>query len=508
MDRYLHSVELDREKCIGCTDCIKRCPTEAIRVRDGKAVISDERCIDCGTCIRVCKNKAKRAATDPLSSINKFNYKVALPAPTLYSQFKQSFDLNTILTATKALGFDETLEIARAAEFVTYETKKLIETKDLKTPIISSACPAVVRLVTMRFPSLIDNLLPIIAPVEAAAIAARTYITKTGINKDDIGVFFISPCAAKATIVRSPIGIKKSNIDGVISLQEVYMRLNTEIKRISRPEPLCQSSPEGIDWALSGGESRGIRIRNSISVDGIENVINVLEELENGQLEDVEFIECLACLGGCIGGPLTVENTFVAKNRLKKSEMVAHGYKSNQRRYIDYPTSDIPFEFNKKIEPVGALSLSDDMGEAIRMMEEQKEIFDSLPHIDCGSCGAPTCNTLAEDIVRGHAKYEDCIFMMRKKVHELANQLADLAMFTPPSIETDNSGRKKGEYSDKDASEILAETTFMPTSVVMENIDKTKRDYTKFASAAAKGTNSVNTKGDTENDSKSNKRRA
>ena len=48
-----HSVTLDLERCKGCTNCIKRCPTEAIRVRDGHAIILEDRCIDCGECIRV-----------------------------------------------------------------------------------------------------------------------------------------------------------------------------------------------------------------------------------------------------------------------------------------------------------------------------------------------------------------------------------------------------------------------------------------------------------------------
>ena len=39
---YFHSVTLDAEKCKGCTNCIKRCPTEAIRVRNGKAQIIKE----------------------------------------------------------------------------------------------------------------------------------------------------------------------------------------------------------------------------------------------------------------------------------------------------------------------------------------------------------------------------------------------------------------------------------------------------------------------------------
>ena len=45
-----HSVTLDKNKCKGCTACLKRCPTEAIRIRDGKAKILQDLCIDCGEC--------------------------------------------------------------------------------------------------------------------------------------------------------------------------------------------------------------------------------------------------------------------------------------------------------------------------------------------------------------------------------------------------------------------------------------------------------------------------
>ena len=82
---FYHSVILKEDKCVGCTNCVKRCPTEAIRIRNGKASIATERCIDCGECIRICPHHAKRAQFTHLEDLDKFKYRIALPAPALYN---------------------------------------------------------------------------------------------------------------------------------------------------------------------------------------------------------------------------------------------------------------------------------------------------------------------------------------------------------------------------------------------------------------------------------------
>ncbi len=446
MEKKFHSVRLLAEKCIGCTDCLKRCPTEAIRIRNGKAEIMSERCIDCGLCIKVCQSHAKKATTDPFGVIYNYKYKVAIPAPTLYGQFKNLYDVNTILTGIKQLGFDEVFEVSYAAEMVTEATKKMLAEKELKRPIISSACPAIIRLISMRFPALIGNILPVIAPVEVAAVAAKNYLEKHGIPRSDIGVFFISPCAAKNTYMHNTIGIEKSEIDAVISMQDIYVPLRNKLKSIREPEILSLSSEKGIDWALTGGESKSVKITNAIAVDSVENVINVLEQIEDGQLTDVEFIEGLACTSGCVGGPLTIENSFVAKGYLRRLENVIKD-PANKKRKIDFSDDGINYEFTKAITRTDSFKLDNDVEIAISKLEAIEKFYEELPRIDCGSCGAPTCRALAEDIANGNSNIEDCIFMLKKKVKILAEAMSDLSSKLSQTFSTgiQSEGRDKND---------------------------------------------------------------
>ena len=236
MKQIYHSVTLDKDKCRGCTNCIKYCPTEAIRVRNGKAVIIKERCIDCGECIRICPYHAKKAVTDPFDSIRDYEYKIALPAPSLYGQFGPDYTRERILKGLLGLGFDQIFEVARAAEIVTMATQKYLQNPDVKKPVISSACPAVVRLIQVRFPNLIDRLIKIKSPMEVAAILAKNEAMEKGIPADKIGAFFISPCAAKVTSVKAPYENSRSDVNGVLAIKDIYVPLLDQMKNKKRPQ--------------------------------------------------------------------------------------------------------------------------------------------------------------------------------------------------------------------------------------------------------------------------------
>ncbi len=431
MGGYYHSVTLDKDKCKGCTNCIKRCPTEAIRVREGKARIIAERCIDCGECIRVCPYHAKIAVTDPLSSIYKFTYRIALPAPALYGQFKDVSDIDYILSALKSLGFNHVYEVAKGADYNTAFVKEWLKNKGIKKPQISSACPAIVRLIQVRFPELIENIVPIESPMEIAAqLARQEFYQKFGAREEDIGVFFITPCAAKMTSIKKPIGKEKSTVDGAISILDIYGALNSKIGDLQEIEGLQRASAYGVGWANSSGECAALSVERYLAVDGIQNVIHVLEEIENNKFPDLDFFEGLACVGGCVGGPLTFENGFVAKNRIKTLTDEMDKYSLTQNEF-NAAKNSIRWEFTEDIQPKPVMKLDDDLTLAVQKMEKMERIFNSLPGLDCGSCGSPNCRTLAEDIVQGEASELDCVFKLRERVKELAEEMIELAEKIP-----------------------------------------------------------------------------
>ena len=411
-----HSVTLDVSKCKGCTTCIKRCPTEAIRVRDGHAVIQEEKCIDCGECIRHCPYQAKKAIFDKLEDFADYKYKIAIPAPALYGQFEDLDDVDYILTALIECGFDAVFEVSRAAELITEYTRQYMKREDLVKPVISTACPAIVRLIALRFPCLLENLLPIMPPIEYAAILAREKALENDptLTDEDICVLFISPCPAKVSYVRNPIGIKKSAVTGALAISDLYFKLRAKKKEITNPMPLSKTGIIGLNWAGSGGEATSLLSDKYLAADGIENCINVLDQIENGTIRDLDFVELNACNGGCVGGTLNVENPFIAKARLRSLRkylpISRNHIASNEDSYEHIMFDD----FDEMLEKAYSSSGTTDRFAAIERMAAIEAIYKALPHLDCGSCGAPNCYALAEDIINGEASETDCIIKLRE----------------------------------------------------------------------------------------------
>ena len=418
---YKHSVSLDASRCKGCTTCLRRCPTQAIRIRDGKACINSSLCIDCGECIRHCPYKAKRANFDEWDSLDRSKYLIALPAPSLLGQFANLDDSDYLLQGLKNLGFNDVFEVAKAAELVTDYTRTYMQRMGMShAPFISTACPVVVRLISLRFSSLRSKMVPISPPIEVAGKLAKERALKEHpeLKPDDVKTVFISPCPAKVSWVKNTPAEKECYVDYVVSMSDIYFRVLSKMDRSKVPEITSETGMIGMSWSSSGGEASALMNDHYLAADGIENIIHVLDDIEMGHFPDLKFVEMNACPGGCVGGVMAVENPYIARVRIRSLQRYMP---VSQNHVILGEDEPIPSDV-MTVEP-GEYSTAEILGadrmQSFRMMAEIERITKMLPGMDCGSCGAPTCRAHAEDVVRGESKLDDCVIRMRELLREL-----------------------------------------------------------------------------------------
>lgn len=441
-ETYRHSVYLKHHKCTGCVNCIKQCPTEAIRVRQGKAVITEERCIDCGECIRTCPHLAKAVVTDELTAMEDFSYNIALVPPSFYGQFKKGTSLNSIHHGLRLNGFDHVMDVAFAAEIVSEKIQEIMSKKNNSMPLISSACPAVIRLIQVKFPGLIPQIIPLEAPVDLAGRLAKIHASReTGLPIDEIGTFFLTPCSAKASAIKNTQHQGSTCINGSIAVTALVPKVKALAQQESPSSLICEPGYRGIRWGMAGGEQAAVQAENYLTVDGIRNVQKVLEEVDMSRLQNIDFLELQACDGGCVGGFLNIQNRFQARVQLRWLMQQATASPLSKRTNTFTAEEMIVREQPIPQDSGATTAFAQNLDEAIMIMKRYDEVLEQLPGLDCGSCGSPNCKTLAEDVALRKAAEMDCIFKLREKIMHLADEVLVLSKIVPPSLKPRDSDK-------------------------------------------------------------------
>jgi len=418
----LHAIDIAQDKCIGCVHCMTVCPTKAIRVKGGKAKIIDERCIDCAECLRSCPHDAIHTHTTSFDALSAFAYKVAIPSTVIYGQFGAHTLPNEILSALRVVGFDEVYDPSAICELNTAAVEEYLTEHPRPRPFITCTCPVVVRLIQRRYPALTGQFLPIEPPREIAAKILRTILPRAlNLPPEKIGIIHVTPCPAKMVSINHPASLKKSYLDGAVSVRDIYPEVLNALRKSPDEALMRHLFPEtlfsgiGIGWSLSGGEIRGLKKHRAVAVSGVRDTMRVLDEVEAGLLQDVDLLECTVCPDGCIGGPLQVEDRFLAKARILELIDAAGDRAVVDQKDVSRLYHKNFLSFDHPIAPVETPPLDPDPAKAIAKAQRRDRILKKLPLKDCGVCGAPDCRTLADDIVRGAARLADCSFVERRK---------------------------------------------------------------------------------------------
>lgn len=407
---FHHAIRVITSSCKGCTHCMKRCPTQAIRINHGKAEINGELCIDCGQCMAVCPNNAIKVKQDPFNQLDDYLVRVAIIPAVFFAQFPDTITPGEILGALYAIGFTH---IYLAETGVDILNVLDAEEQAPELPLISNFCPAVQRLIQIRFPLLVDNLSRLRPPAQVTAIFARSELSAVS---PSLGIFYFTPCAAKIAQFNTEGSEENRLFDGIINIDTAYNLVSTYLAKQDQVQEgsltFAMCTKHALLWSLVKGQIPSHEGR-TLAVDEMHNVIEFLEILEEEAQTSLQFLELDACAEGCVGGILTVRNRFLASERLKYysqqlpdvlDEVLTKRIR-DQRKAFQNDLRLPPFEATM------TMGLDTDRSRALYKLQKVTDILKVLPGIDCGLCGSPTCKSLAEDIARGQASLKQCVVL-------------------------------------------------------------------------------------------------
>ena len=301
-------LSISDSKCRRCYRCVRECPTNALKIDQGKVKRITNRCIFCGVCYKHCPQDAVNAHTGArhvLELLDSGEKVVILLDPT----FPAVLDKGTphqLVAALKKLGFAEVWESAVGGELVTraYHSWLL---RNQETPWISSFCPSLVYYIEKFVPRLAEQLVPIVSPMAACGMAVKR------LRGPDTKVVFVGSCISRIRerMTRSV----KPYVDDVLIYHDVTNML--KLKGIDREqqEPSDFDGPRsgpGRILGIAGGMSKCVGFdQDLLNLDyvveaGPEEAMRALKQFQEGKIRS-RFLDLLFCKG-CINGPVVDKN--------------------------------------------------------------------------------------------------------------------------------------------------------------------------------------------------------
>ena len=399
-------------RCRDCYKCLRECPVKAIKYVDHEARIIEDRCILCGKCTVVCPQNAKRVHSeiaDVEALLASGKPVVASVAPSFVSAFGLK-DFLPMGIALGKLGFTAAEETAVGANIVTAEYEKLLETGEYKN-FITSACPAINRMIQLYYPKALKYLAPVASPMVAHARLLRK-------RYPDAAIVFIGPCIAKK---------REGRESGLISAVLTFNELNTMFNaRSIDPKKVAAVSAGGAEnnrskyYPISRGIIKSFnklpKGYEYVAVDGVKRSFDVLDDIDS--LEGM-FIEINCCEYACINGPATLKTEGALKANESVRKYAASSLSSESAgEYIDPEGVDLA-EGHPRITLGNVVPSERDIRATLAKTGKIKP----EDELNCGACGYPTCREKAIAVLNGNADLDMCIPYMRKRAESMSFEI-------------------------------------------------------------------------------------
>lgn len=404
-------LEFKKARCKNCYKCLRECPVKAIEVTNHQAKIIEDRCILCGRCTEVCPQNAKYVHSEKesvkalLASGEKI---VASVAPSFVGSFGAD-DFSVMKIALAKLGFRDAEETAVGANAVTERYAEDLKSGKYKN-YITSACPAIDRLIQIYYP----KALPYLASVDTPMIAHAKMLKK---HWADARVVFIGPCIAKKRE-----GFESDVVDGVLTfedLRDLFAEKGIDLNTIAKFDyGVKEENNKARYYPINRGIIKSFQNFEKnyeyVSVDGVSRVMEVLENIDN--LSGM-FLEVNACEFGCVNGPCSLQE---AGSALKRTAEVRRYANRNEGlpEVVLKPNLDFTKSFPRlrnKARPASEREI-----DAILRSTGKYKPEDEL---NCGACGYATCREKAWAVVNGYAPVDICLPYMRERAESMSYEI-------------------------------------------------------------------------------------
>ncbi|WP_312493227.1 [Fe-Fe] hydrogenase large subunit C-terminal domain-containing protein [Anaerosporobacter sp.] len=417
-------------KCKNCYKCVRTCEVKAIQVKNEQAQIINDKCILCGHCLEACPQNAKTFISD-LEKVKDYiasGYKTVISIAPSYAGIMKFNNSGQIVTALKKLGFYQVRETAEGAVYVTNEYERLIKEGKMRN-IITTSCPSANDLIEIYYPSLVDEMAPVVSPMIAHGKMIREVL------KEEVKIVFLGPCMAKK---REAQGDERTRgyIDAVINFEEIEKWLAKEKINITDLEPMeFDNSNPAVNrlYPISSGvissvvameEDTEVRKYRKLYVHGIKNCMELFASMECGEVEGC-FIEANICNGGCIKGP-AVSRKEISRFKVKLDmEESIRKEAPNQSEFHKLNKESLAKTFKNRA-PEELMPSEDELRKILKKTGKVKKDQE----LNCGACGYPTCRDKAIAVYQGKAELTMCIPYM----HEKAQSMANIVLDTTPNI--------------------------------------------------------------------------
>lgn len=457
-------LNFNAENCKNCYKCLRECPVKAITVIDERARIDDRLCILCGHCINACRFNAKEVA-DSVGAVRALLAKervTASVAPAFVSSFGVEFP--AFRDALLKLGFADAEETAVGAKAVTAQYDRLLKS-GAYVNLIASACPSLVRLIQIYYPSALKYL----APVDSPMVAHAKLLKAADASRK---VVFIGPCIAKKREAD-----ESGVLDGALTFEELRGMLDEDgvafdsrtaeglaVNR-ARNYPINRGIIKSFEGFTPGYEY--------ISVDGVSRGQEVLENIDSLQ---GMFIEMHACEFSCINGPCALDKD--KGGFIKATERVRAYAKTGDKPIAPEAEVDLTAEY-PKLHDIRVVPPEYE----IRRILEATGKHTPEDELNCGACGYPTCRDKAIAVYNGMAQLEMCVPFMRERAESMSY---DIIQSSPNGIlavdgdyriiEINETAKRVLGISDSRPKGELLETYFNPADFYLALIENKTLD--------------------------------